>query len=205
MLTNHSSIILNDDLDFKFNPFGGITIEELKQIIVPKKFFPDLKKAITSPTPSVIELVGKQGRGKTTHLNYLHQLFPQYPILHFTKKNKIITKSILNKKIIFLDSIHHLSFSKRIKVYKNFQKIILTTHQTRILEYKWARQNHQSFYFRGIDKNDLKTVIENRIQSALIQPTNSQIKINEKYLSQLLLNFKDDFRGILNHLYENFK
>ena len=54
-------------------------------------------------------------------------------------------------------------------------------------------------------KEDLQQVIENRIQSALLDPIEEKIEINEAYLSQLILIFKDNFRGILNHLYENFK
>jgi len=81
----------------------------------------------------------------------------------------------------------------------------LTTHITRIIEYKWARKKHHSFYFKGLEKEVLQQVIENRIHTALAQPTHNKIEINDVYLSQLVSKFKDDFRGILNHLYENFE
>lgn len=204
-MLNNQSIFFNNNLTFRFNPFGGITPEELNQIIVPKFFFPKIKNLIESPTPMIIELVGKKGRGKTTHLTFLQQLFPHLPIVHLTKNNNTLTDNLFTEKIIFLDSIHHLSFQKRIQIYRHFDKVILTTHQTRILEYKWARQKHTNFYFRGLKKEDLQQVIENRIQSALLHPTKEKIEINEAYLSQLILTFKDNFRGILNHLYENFK
>ena len=71
--------------------------------------------------------------------------------------------------------------------------------------YKWARKKHHSFYFKGLEKEVLQQVIENRIQIALVQPTPNKIEINEPLLAQLLLKFNDDFRGILNHLYENFE
>ena len=126
-MLNNQSIFFNNNLTFRFNPFGGITSEELNEIIVPKSFIPKIKNLIESPTPMVLELVGKKGRGKTTHLIFLQQLFPQFPIVHFTKNNNTLTDNLFREKIIFLDSIHHLPFQKRIKIYRHFDNCLLYT------------------------------------------------------------------------------
>jgi hypothetical protein len=135
-LQNNQSIFSNKNLTFRFNPFGGITPEELNKIIVPKSFFLRIKKLIEAPEPIIIELVGKQGKGKTTHLTYLQKSFPQFPIVHFTKNNNTVTDNLFEEKVIFLDSIHHLPFLRRVEIYRHFNKVILTTHQTRVLEFK---------------------------------------------------------------------
>jgi len=135
----------------------------------------------------------------------LQQYFPEHQIVHLSEKNKTFPEEYFKEKIVFIDSIHHLPFTKKIHIYKKIEKVILTTHITRLLEYKWARKKHHSFYFKGLEKKVLQQVIENRIQSALTNPTSNKIEINDVLLSQLLTKFKDDFRGILNHLYENFE
>ena len=66
------------------------------------------------------------------------------------------------------------------------------------MEYKWARKKRHSFYFKGLEKEVLKQVIENRIQVALVRPNQNKIEINDVYLSQLLTKFKDDFRVCLD-------
>lgn len=199
------SIFLNQNLSFRFNPFGGISPDELKNIIVPKSHFEKIKTLIAGSSPTIIELVGKKGRGKTTHLTFLQQYFPEYPILHLSLHNNTFPNEYLENKIVFIDSIHHLSFLKRIEIFKKLDKVILTTHITRFLEYKYARRAYQSFYFKGLEKEVLKTVIENRIRLALTNSDVEKIHINESFLSQLMYKFGDDFRGILNHLYENFE
>ncbi len=199
------SIFLNQNLNFRFNPFGGITPNELRNIIVPKSHFEKIKSLISDSSPTIIELVGKKGRGKTTHLTYLQQYFPEHPILHLTLHNNTFPKEYFEHKIVFVDSMHHLSFRKRIEIFKKIDKVILTTHITRFLEYKYARRAYQSFYFKGLEKEVLVTVIENRIRLALLTPNVEKIHINESFLYQLMHKFGDDFRGILNHLYENFE
>jgi len=199
------SIFLNQNLKFRFNPFGGITTDELKNIIVPKSHFEKIKTLITSSSPTIIELVGKKGRGKTTHLTYLQQYFPEYPILLLSLHNNTFPNEYFEHKIVFIDSIHHLSFRKRIEIFRKFDKVILTTHITRFLEYKYARRAYQSFHFKGLKKEVLRTVIEKRIQLAIVNSNVEKIHINESFLSELINKFGDDFRGILNHLYENFE
>ena len=104
--------IFDKTATFKYNPFGGISQEELSNIIVPKKEFNSIISIIQNKKPSIIELVGKKGRGKTTHLIYLQKYFPESSILHLDKKSQF-DPSILKMNILFIDSIHHFNFFQR--------------------------------------------------------------------------------------------
>ncbi|MEM6633097.1 MAG: hypothetical protein AAF694_25730, partial [Bacteroidota bacterium] len=147
-----SQLILNTDLPYHFNPFGGIHEEEIEDIFVPRSFSQKLIRAIQGEQPGIIELVGSKGRGKTTHLRYLHTQFPQYPL--FLPKSARDYEEIYAHpaEILFLDSVHKLTVFQRIQLYRKKRLIILTTHWKRNGEYILARRPFTSYSFRGIDE-----------------------------------------------------
>lgn len=189
---------------FKFNPFSGLSDEELKQVMVPQINLPKLVKLIEDGQPKIIEFVGKKGRGKTSHLKLLHQQLPQYPFFSLHAQSSFQKVFTSNARGLFIDSIHHFNMIQRIRLFKTNKTIVLTTHWGRFLEIKLAGKQHQRFDFKGIDATILKAILKNRMQVAAIE-SEINLKINDDEVEVLIKKYGDNYRGILNHLYGEFQ
>ena len=190
--------------NFNFNPFGGLNETEIQEVIVPKIPVKSFLNLLNSKDQLIFQLVGKKGRGKTLHLKYLHQFVKDSPI--FLLSNKSNDQALFSNQsdIIFVDSIHHLSFLKRLQLYNSTKKIILTTHISRSWEYKIVGKYFESIRFSGINKEVLKKIISNRLEIASIAK-DSKVSINDNKLDELIKIYNDDYRGIINSLFDEFQ
>lgn len=198
-------LILTKNLHFKYNPFGSISQDELEQIIVPKKSIKKMLDDINTEEGMIVQLVGFKGRGKSTHLFHLHQIIDKYPLIRLSEQSSFEELNACDSEGIFIDSIHHLPFRKRIETYKRFNKIILTTHFTRGVEYFFAGKKYHSYPIKGIEKADLLEIIKRRITIAQSNPIEKTVEVNEQLIDDLLRKYKDNIRGIINELYQLHK
>ena len=196
-------LILNDNLIYHFNPFGGMHDEELEEIFVPRIFTPEIIEKIQGEKTGIIELVGPKGRGKTTHLRYLHELFPSYPIFYPEQRSDYAEISAHPSEVLFLDSIHRLRLTQRIQLFRKKKLLILTTHWKRWGEYFIAGKSYVSYSFRGIDQQVLTKLLQKRIALAT-QEESDKIHLNPGYVQALIARHGDNYRGILNQLYDIF-
>lgn len=187
---------------FKHNPFQGLTPYEIQQAIQPRSETSVIIDKIKHNQSIIIQLCGKKGRGKTTHLTYLHQLFPHYP---FYRLDANFNFKIPNIKVLFVDSIHHLTFRQRWQLYQNIPTLILSTHHDRWYEFKLANRTYQTMYFRGLQLTDLIAILNQRIELAVDKKEKDFVKIKPLLTAQLLKKYGDDLRGIINHLYDQFE
>ena len=188
-------------MKININPFSGIFDKDLAHLIVPKYSIDIIKEMITINAHNVaIELLGKQGRGKTTHLKYYHQLFENYPIFELTKENPLF-KEIINhpSEFVFVDSIHHLSFLERIKLFKAKKIIIYTSHWNRYISTKIAKKPLEVLKFKSINHKLLQEIITKRVSFY-----KSSIKLTEQDINLLIKKYGDNYRFIINHLYTNY-
>lgn len=190
--------------DFNYNPFAGVDREDVGDIIIPRFDIEGVVEKINSKQPLIIELVGRQGRGKTTHLTYLQQHVTEFPIYYLTAKNNYYNK-ILNdtSKIIFIDSIHHLNLFQRNSIFKTKKIIIFTTHYSRKHEYLLADKPSLTIRFRGINKEILKQLVLKRLHQA--STNEMDMRVDDTELEYLLKKYKDNYRGIVNSLYDKFQ
>jgi hypothetical protein len=190
---------------FKYNPFAGVDHEEVAQILVPRFDTEDILNKIISSDELLIELIGRQGRGKTTHLTFLHQKLKEIPIyyLHAGENNY---QEILSDKseTVFIDSIHHLNIYQRLQVFKAKKTIIFTTHFTRKFEGLVVKKPIFQIRFKGIDKALLRKLVTKRLQFISSELTEELI-ISDLELEQLIAQYGDNYRGIVNHLYDKFQ
>ena len=189
---------------FDFNPFGGLDDMEIQKVIVPKFDLDSIVDLITQKDQIIIELVGKKGRGKTLHLKYLNLLLDNSTIFYLDSKSKLEDIPSGKSEIVLIDSIHHFNLFDRIKFFKANKKIVLTTHLSRRLEYRLVGKPYKLFKFKGIDAEVLQKIINNRIKIAS-NDLNNSTKISSRKVEELIKIYKDDFRGILNHLYDEFQ
>lgn len=188
---------------FRFNPFGGLTDAEVRRSIVPRACCTEICDWIESGKPGIRELAGPKGRGKTTHLVYLHELFPENPLFLLREKFRPAIGAVPAGSLVFIDSIHHLPLAVRLRLYRRY-RIILTTHHRRAWEYLLAGAAFQSFPIRGLDEAYLTQIIQHRIQLALAPQILAEFTLESAYIRSLLRKYGDDVRGIMNHLYDAY-
>ena len=197
-------ILLNQNLKFNYNPFSGLEQHEIQQVLVPQFDIPTIFEKINNSAPLLMEFLGKQGRGKTTHLTHLHQHTPQYPIFLLNASSNY--RSILEhpSDVVFIDSIHHIPLFCRIKIYQTKRIVIFTTHWTRKWESFFIKKVFHRIRFSGITEDKLSQIIQNRLKLAS-QNKNVTIQINSLEVKRLIKIYGDDYRAIINHLYDKFQ
>lgn len=188
-----------------FNPFAGILEDDLEKVIVPKFDVVAIINQIHQSESIAVEFVGRQGRGKTTHLIYLQKQMPQYPI--FLLNAKCNFSEILQHEadIVFIDSIHHLNIFNRLKIFKTKKAVIYTTHWSRKIECFLIGKHQKSIKFKGISKETLRVLLNKRLDLAAIDQVADKDKFTDKELNTIIEQFGDNYRGIINHLYEKYQ
>ena len=191
--------------NYNFNPFAGVLDHEIDHTIVPKFSVAEIVSDIENNPSIAIEFLGKQGRGKTTHLVWLQQQLPQYPIF-LLEKNPNSTEVIEHvSDVVFVDSIHHFSFAERIQLFKAKRVVIYTTHSTRKLTCALSQKQLKVIRFKGIDTNILRKIIENRLLLAQKDSQLHRVHFSESELQKLVKTYGDNYRGIINKLYEKYQ
>lgn len=197
-----TKLILNKEITFHCNPFGGIAIDDIALTLNPKHDVQEWIAILQKNETTIIEFVGEKGRGKTTHLSMLHQYFFTTPIYYLDRINT--HKSIKESPILFIDSVGNVPFVKRLKLWsKKNVTYIVTTHKSRKHEYKLCGRNYFSYVFHGITELELKEIIARRV-SLSSNKSKDAIDLDSIILKKLIACYGDDFRAILNFLYDNF-
>lgn len=197
-------IFSHQKLKFNYNPFGGLRQEEIKDTIIPHFDLEEVRTMITSKELLLIQFLGKKGRGKTTHLIHLHQFFPSAPLLLLDRNPDLSILDDLPNDLLFIDSIHHIPLIRRIKLFKKTNTIIFSTHVSRSLEARIAAKKIMMIHFKGITPERLTKILRQRIQKSL-KVSNSLFDIDQEIVQQLIKRFGDDYRGILNYLFDEFQ
>lgn len=191
---------------FRHNPFSSILKEELEKTLVPRFNVDELVQKIENSDSLAVEFLGKQGRGKTTHLLYMHNQMNHFPLYMLNAKSNITNLMHEESKVIFIDSIHHLGALNRIRLFKVKKTLVFTTHWTRKLECMVLKKKLHTIKFKGINLKLLKEIIDRRV--TLASKNGSPDKsgfVSDSELEILIKEFGDDYRGILNHLYERYQ
>ena len=202
MQIEYKDLILNEGLEYYFNPFGGLDDEEIFSVIQPKYEIENILSILKSKHPTIIQFLGNKGRGKTTHLKALFQHHNDAEIFYLDRKH--IKMDQIQRNVIFIDSVGRISLSKRMKLWsKKSNSYVITTHWNRRLEFWLAGRTCRTYYFKGLCIQDLEKTIRYRIALATnLAP--DQIIINSSVSIKLLEKFGDNFRDILNYLYKLF-
>lgn len=190
--------------EFYFNPFSGVLDEDLDKTIVPRFNLEGILKKINGSKPQAIEFLGKQGRGKTTHLVYLQKQISQYPIFKLNANSDFSEVINSPSETLFIDSIHHFNLMERVKLFKSKRVVIYTTHWNRKLDCLLAQKKYYSINFNSINTELLSSIINRRIQLALKEKCENEF-IKHDEIKGLVKRFGDDYRGIINHLFSRYQ
>ena len=186
-----------------YNPFGGLTDEELKFVMSEQHDLSKMVEEIKASENFVIEFIGKKGRGKTTHLRRLAQLMPE--AFYFNPDRHSTEEIDIDYPIILIDSFHKLPLLKRQDIMKKHRGVIVhTDHVSRFAEYFFCGKKWKKYLFKGLNASVLKSVILGRLR-VVLQDEDKNILLDESQIELLLNTFGDDFRGILNYLYRSYR
>ena len=106
--------------------------------------------------------------------------------------------------LLFIDSIHHIPLIRRIKLFKKTNTVIFSTHVSRSLEASIAAKEIMTIHFKGITAERLTKILRQRIQQSL-RESNQVFDLDQKMVQRLIKRFGDDYRGILNYLFDEFQ
>ena len=190
-------------MNYNFNPFSGVFDSDIEKTLVPIFNYKKIQKLIVGKEPIAIEFLGKQGRGKTSHLIYLHQRLSEFPIFMLNSGDNANDIFKHKSEVVFVDSIHHLSFLERVRLFKSKQVVVYTTHYSRKIDCSIAKKKIKSIRFKGITIEFLKEIITKRLYLASNNKTKNDFSDNE--LRELINKFGDNYRGIINYLYEKYQ
>ena len=131
------------------NPFSGIFDSDLTNIIVPKYDIAVISKLISTHNANVaIEFIGRQGRGKTTHLKYYERQLGM-PIFELSEEHASLEDILASSaELVLVDSIHHLNFRERVQLFTVKKTVIYTTPITRYLSVKLAKKPLKQLKFK---------------------------------------------------------
>jgi len=204
MKTNNINLVLNKNVNYDYNPFGETSNEELDEIVEPKYPIEEWIDLLQSKSPIIIQFVGRKGRGKTTHLRILHQLFRDTEVYFLNEKNNTVNTT-KNSSIVFIDSVHHIPWVERFQLWRKTNiTYVITTHWKRDIEFFLCGRSFKTYYFKGLSIYMLETILKKRISLSSSLEYNN-IRIDTRVLQSLHSKYGDNLRGILNYLYDNFK
>ncbi|MFK7755864.1 MAG: hypothetical protein AB8B53_02905 [Flavobacteriales bacterium] len=190
---------------FAYNPFSGVLDDDINDVLVPQFNVDDLLSMIKRSESLALEFQGKQGRGKTSHLKFLHKYLSEFPIVFLDSSSAFSEIRSLSQRVVFVDSIHHLSVLNRRKLFKQNKIVIYTTHRKRNLECFFAKKKHVSIGFNGINEEVLTCILNKRLEFAALTKVDSDDLFHSKEVNDLIGKYGDDYRGIINHLFDRFQ
>lgn len=184
-------------LNLKKNPFGELTVAERKMLaVVDDAKINEWMKLVNSPN-HILQLVADHGRGKTTHLLKLHEQCSDIP---YIKLIQPINMQWINTPTYFVDSIENLSLPARLKLYKKYHSLVVTTHRNLSYEMKMMGKHVTSIDVSQMSLNHLYAMFAKRVDF---------VSGNEKYpvpsmqlLQNLQTHFGDDIRSMEGVLFE---
>ena len=190
---------------YYYNPFSVVDLECVEDAIIPQVDMDKIRSILGQTSSCHIQLVGKKGRGKTTHLKWISNHFPEYPIHFLNAKSDTSRLISLPSDVIFIDSIHHMSFLQRLALFKAKKNVIFTTHVSRKLECALSKKSMHSIPCRGIDRDSLKSLLNRRLELASKGRIGEHDVFTDEQVDGLMKKYKDDYRAMIYHLYDKFQ
>lgn len=184
-------------LNLSFNPFGELDKQQ-RETLACVDVEPFL--ALFKQTRFALQFNADHGRGKTTHLLALHARFPQAPYIKLHQDDK---PAIPNAPLVFVDSIEHLSFVQRWRLFRRCQQLVFTAH--RDLAWQARICGLKVYNYRvSIELEKLHRALNKRIEYARLS-TGVIPKISLDSVVHLQRLYGDDVRSMEAFLYDYFQ
>jgi hypothetical protein len=185
-------------LNLRRNPFGeldpgewaGIAVAELSEILA------QIKRPGT-----VVQLVGRCGRGKTTHL---HALARALPGATYVRADTDRVHHVEPTEVLLLDEADHLWAWRRRRLLRAATSSVLATHRDLGRELRRAGYRSVRVEVGGLDVPRLQAITTRRIEAAR-REAGALPSVAPGLLQALVTRHGDDLRAITHDLYDRFQ
>ncbi|WP_227430763.1 hypothetical protein [Psychrobacter sp. I-STPA6b] len=198
-------------LNLSHNPFGELdfythqvlTVVDIRPLI-----------ALFEQPNHILQIIGKHGRGKTSHLLALAQYYPDiaYTQIHdnqpvtFYQKQSIYQNTVYQKNTAyFIDNLENLAWYKRWAVYHRYQRLAVTTYRDFSKEMRLLGKKVTSYHVSQPDAQQLLTLFNKRIHHAQRNPNLPIPELTLADIKTLQNIFDDNIRSMEQVLYNTFQ
>jgi hypothetical protein len=185
-------------LNLRYNPFGDLDRGALAAcaVVDPEP----LLRALDEPR-TVVQLVGAQGRGKTTHLLVLAARVQGSAFVRAFSDAPIVLPPC---RVLLLDEADALWPWRRLRAYRHASSVAIATHRDFSIEIRLAGRVPRTFPVGGIDEDRLHLAIERRIERAR-RSDGPVPRVGRDSVRALLARHGDDLRALERTLYDGFQ
>ncbi|MEC9440206.1 MAG: hypothetical protein VYE40_03775 [Myxococcota bacterium] len=190
-------------LNLRRNPFAFPALDQLERLAIV-----DIDRHIPKLLAGgyVVQFIGEQGRGKTTHMRTLHARVQaesgqdEIPYLYFPEDDPH-PKIPWSAPILFLDETQRLSWWTRRKLWRSGKGLAIATHQNHRHEFERARMPHEVVFIEGLSVEKLERIVTARFEWAR-RGEGAIPWLAREDLEELIARFGDDLRAIELLLYD---
>lgn len=188
-----------EHLNLKYNPFGELTPDERARLAVTN--VADFVERL-SHSGFALQIMGEQGRGKTSHLLALKRHFPDAAYIYYPEAGP--RPVVPQSPILFLDETQRFSQAERLALFKRKAALVIATHQDHIAEFNRVGLEHHTIHLKGISAQRLHLILEKRLEAA--RRTQGAIPyFEDDGVQTLIAQFGDDLRSMEDYLYDIFQ
>jgi len=187
-------------LNLRRNPFGQVPIDERPQLAVVD--VEEWVEAVQGGT--VVEFVGRSGRGKSTHLRVLAAHLPEAAYVHVHKDRP--PPAMPDRPVLCVDEAQFLPPRRRRALYRRDAPLALGTHASLADEIEAADRvvKTVSLDDRPVDASLLRQIVDRRLEWARRNEGNLP-QLSDEAVTWLLERYGDNLRAIEHHLYAVFQ
>jgi hypothetical protein len=138
-------------------------------------------------------------RGKTTHLLWLRDHFPQAPYLCF--EGGAALNNLPESQLYFLDQFQLLPLRQRLAILRKPASFAIISHRRHVWEFWAAGLRHELVRLPNYPLDAQKEILDRRIAWATLDPALPRLEVSEAALERLWRLLGDENR-IVHYLYD---
>lgn len=193
-------------LNLKYNPFSFLNEEEQLQSVILRFQMEELVKKIEDSKSIFVEFYGKKGHGKSTHLSFLiNRYFPNADYIKLQKNNSSVVS--ITENILVIDSFQLLTLKNRLNLLRKQKKLITSSHNSHRFGIGFIKDKcyeYVNFNKLELEFEMLKSIINSKIEIAILNKEQPIPKIKDSYLQSLKKKYNKDLRAMQMNLYTEF-
>jgi hypothetical protein len=180
------------ELNLKRNPFGELTRQERARLA-------SVPALVISPE-EIVQVLGRAGRGKTTHLLAWHAAHPGADYEYLAEgESALRTRSPGDP--LFVDEAQRLTERELRRLFDTVPRLVLGTHRDLS---GYTRRRFRTLELSGLGTDRLGKIVALRIEAARRRP-GPVPGLDTESLAKLIAEHGDDLRSIEARLYEVFQ
>lgn len=187
-------------LNLTRNPFGQFTQEERKSCIVA-----DTKsyRSFLEEPGRALEFVAPGGRGKTTHLQALHNHYSDALFVRVNSDDQDLPDQ-QKKPLIFVDEFHFLSPAERGRIYSQWPALVIAAHTSYQQEMSRDGFHVHTERLQEYSLPTIQKMFSRRIQHCR-REEGTLPELSDRTIQTLVDRYGDNIRAMKYHLYHVFQ